>query len=88
MSITISALKKSGIMVDNKFAGFEGLSLTDTASIIRDLIYITNNYEFKTSPSLYLSAMKAERGPTTEMRVPRDISHFIIMKNLAYFTKN
>lgn len=87
MPITISLLKKDGLLLENnKLKGFERLSIVETAAVLRDIMKVVQSSEFRHSPKLYLASRQAERGPTTELRIPHDITHHFISTNLAYFS--
>ena len=87
--ITISFLKSNLLLINNKLKGYEKLDVATTAVVIRDIIRITSSSEFQRTPKLYITAKKVERGPTTEVRIPEDVSiRFIELYLLQYFQKN
>lgn len=87
MSVTISSLKKDGLLLpNNKLKGFDKLSIAETASVLRDIMKVVSSSEFKHSPKLYMASRQAERGPTTELRIPHDVTHNFIATNLTYFS--
>lgn len=79
VTVNLGTLKKIGIISTNgKLVDYSDLDDEVNILVIQDLLEIINSYDFTSSPKLYVSSYKAERGPTRELRIPTDITMDII----------
>lgn len=70
--------------------GFDDLNLvpTEIGLIVKDILRIVNSSIFQSNPETYIAAWEAQRGPTTELRLPDDVSYQFVRENIKVFTKN
>lgn len=80
--ITVSLLKKHGLLKGNALAGFEDMDKSLVGVVLMDVLKKVNTVEFRKSPRLTLAAYKADRGPTREARIPDDLSLTFIEDHL------